>query len=178
MCRKLNYLLALVVLLATSSLLTLGMRAHAQLHWPDASKKRPLRIRLVAVVFSYPRSTFFASREVLIAEQELTQDEWSLIKLVYDYLPYQPKLSENGFDYSVVHEMSVVRDPHCDETVAHLTSRDWPDRGTVELKYSKGADTRDLAGRRIPLPCYQTSADDYTKSEKEPSEVEPERREK
>jgi hypothetical protein len=174
----LKNLLPLVIFMVTSSLLTPGTRAHAQLHWPDPPQKKPLRIRLVAVVFSYPRSTFFASHEVLIAEQELAQDEWSLIKLVYNYLPYQPKLSENGFDYSVVHEMSVVRDPHCDETVAHLTARDWPDRGTVELKYSKGADTRDLAGRRIPLPCYDTSADDYTKSEKEPTAVEPERREK
>lgn len=160
-------LLPLVLLMTTSVLVSPGPCAHAQLHWPDPPRKKPLRIRLVAVVFSYPRSTFFASHEVLIAEQELAQDEWSLIKLVYNYLPYQPKLSENGFDYSVVHEMSVVRDPHCDETVAQLTSRDWPDRGTVELKYSKGADRRDLAGRRIPLPCYDTSADDYTKSEHE-----------
>src|SRR6266496_3806237 len=74
LCRKIKTLLPLVVVLATSSLVSPGTRAHAQLHWPDPPKKKPLRLRMVAVAFSYPRSSFFASHEVLIAEQELAQD--------------------------------------------------------------------------------------------------------
>jgi hypothetical protein len=171
-CRKSKSLVMVVLLLATSSLFAPETHARAQLHWPDPGKKVPLRVRMVAVAVSYPRSTFFSSQEVLIAERELATDEWSLIKVVYSYLPYQPKLSETGFDYSVVHELSAARDPKCDETLDQLTSRDWPNHSTIELKYSKGAQVRDLARRRIPLPCYETSADDYTKKEDKPAREE------
>jgi hypothetical protein len=170
--RNTKNLVMLVLLLATSSLVAPDTHAHAQLHWPDPGKKVALRVRMVALAVSYPRSTFFASHEVLIAERELATDEWSLIKVVYSYLPYQPKLSETGFDYSVVHDLTASRDPKCDETVDQLTSRDWPNNSTITLKYSKGADKRDLAGRRIPLPCFETSADDYSKKEDKPAPTE------
>jgi hypothetical protein len=167
--RNAKHLAMLVVMMTTSSLMAPETHARAQLRWPDAPKKVPLRVRMVALAISYPRSTFFSSHEVLIAERELATDEWGLIKVVYSYLPYQPKLSETGFDYSVVHDLTAARDPNCDETVAQLTSRDWPSHSTIELKYSKGADVRGLAGRRIPLPCYETSADDYAKKEEKPA---------
>ena len=170
--RKLKSLVGLVILLAASGLFGPETHARAQLHWPEPPKKVPLRVRMVAVAVSYPRSTFFSSQEVLIAERELATDEWSLIKVVYSYLPYQPKLSETGFDYSIVHELSAARDPNCDETLDQLTSRDWPNHSTIDLKYSKGAQVRDLARRRIPLPCYETSADDYTKKEEKPAREE------
>lgn len=157
----------IVLVLAMSSLLP-GTRAHAQLHWPDPPKKAPLHVRLVAVALSDPRSSFFSSHEVIIAEREIAHEEWSLVKLVYTFLPYQPRLSEVGFDYSVVHELSATRDPNCDETVAQLTSVDLPANGAITLRYSPGAAVGDLAGRRIPLPCYETTADDYTKSWRDP----------
>jgi len=157
---------AVVLLMAMTGLVP--ARAGAQLRWPDPPKKTPLRVRLVAVALADPRSSFFSSHEVLIAEKELGQNEWSLVKLVYTFLPYQPRLTESGFDYSVVHELSAARDPNCDETVAQLTKREWPDHGTIHLGYTPGTDVADLEGRRIPLPCYETSADDYTRSWREP----------
>src|SRR5262249_11110381 len=84
------------------------------LHWPDPPKKAHMRVRLVAVALAEPRSSFFSSHDVLVAEKEIGNDEFSLIKLVFAYLPYQPRLSELGFDYSVVHEISVWRNPDCD----------------------------------------------------------------
>src|SRR5581483_6478496 len=144
-----------------------GKQAQGQLHWPDPPRKAPMRVRLVAVALALPRSSFFSSQEVFVAEAEIGHDEWNLIKLVFTFLPYQPRLSETGFDYSVVHEVSAWRDPDCDETVAHLTARGQPGRHQP-LIYSRNVPREDLDGRHIPLPCYQTSADEYTKSSFEP----------
>lgn len=137
------------------------------LHWPDPPQKVHMRVRLVAVALALPRSSYFSNYEVLVAEKEIGEEEFSLIKLVFTYLPYQPPLEESGFDYSMVHEISAWRNPDCDETVADLTRRSLPDRH-VPMMYSRNAPREDLDLRRIPLPCYETKADDYIKSSLEP----------
>jgi hypothetical protein len=161
------------LLLAATCFWGLGRQAEGQLRWPDPPKKEPMRVRLVAVALALPRSSFFYSYEVLVAETEISHDEWSLIKLVFTFLPYQPRLSESGFDYSVVHEISAWRDPDCDATVAQLTARSMPTRHEP-LIYSRNVPREDLDRRRIPLPCYQTSADEYIKSSFEPIAPPPE----
>jgi hypothetical protein len=142
-------------------------RAEGQLRWPDPPRKSPIRVRLVAVTLKYPRSSFFSSHEVFIAETEIGHEEWSLIKLVFSFLPYQPRLSESGFDYSVVHEISASRDPDCDQTIAQLTARNPPSR-REPLIFSRNVPREDLGRRRNPLPCYETNADQYIKSSFEP----------
>lgn len=139
----------------------------AGLHWPDPPKKARMRVRLVAVAFALPRTSYFENLEVLVAEKEIGVEEFSLIKLVFTFLPYQPPLSESGFDYSVVHEVSAWRNPDCDETVAELTARSLPDRHEPMI-YSHHVPREDLDARHIPLPCYVTRADDYIKSSLEP----------
>jgi Rap1a immunity proteins len=136
------------------------------LHWPDPPKKVQMRVRVVAVALAEPRSSFFSSHEVLVADTEIADEEWSLIKLVFMYLPYQPRLSESG-DYSVVHDVLAWRNTDCDETVAELTARSMPDRHEP-LIYSRNVPRVDLDRRRIPLPCYETKADDHIKSSLEP----------
>jgi hypothetical protein len=143
------------------------------LHWPDLPKKARIRVRLVAVALALPRTSFFSNLEVLVAEKEIGDEEFSLIKLVFTYLPYQPRLSESGFDYSVVHEVSAWRNPDCDMTVAQLTTRSMPDRHEPMI-YSRNAPRQDLDLREIPLPCYETRADDYIKSSLEPMPPPPE----
>lgn len=143
------------------------------LHWPDPPKKMRIRVRLVAVALALPASSFFSNLEVLVAEKEIGLEEFSLIKLVFTYLPYQPRLSEAGFDYSVVHEVSAWRNPDCDETVAELTTRNLPDRHEP-MTYSRNAPREDLDLRRIALPCYETRADDYIKARLEPLPPPPE----
>ena len=147
-------------------------RAEAELHWTSA-KKEHLRVRLVALALSDPRSTFFAVHQVFVAEKDLGGNEWRLVKLVYSFLPYQPRLSDSGLDYSTVHYMEAVRDPSCDETVAHLTSVYRMDgsgegQGDLRLTYAENSPRSDLDRRRIPLPCYVTSADDYSRSTQQP----------
>jgi hypothetical protein len=145
-----------------------GKQAEGQLRWPEPPTKAAMRLRLVAVALAdHPRSSFFPSHEVFVAEKEIGNEEWSLVKLVFTFLPYQPRLSEAGFDYSVVHEVSAWRDPDCDETVAQLTERSQPERHEP-LVYSRNVPREDLDRRRIPLPCYETTADEYIKSKFEP----------
>ena len=157
-----------LVFLAVALIGGSGRQAEGQLHWPDPPKKALIRVRLVAVALAdRPRSSFFSSHEVFVAETEIGREEWSLVKLVFSFLPYQPRLSETGFDYSVVHEVAAWRDKDCDETVAQLTERKQPDRHEP-LVYSRNVPREDLDRRRIPLPCYETNADEYIASRFEP----------
>jgi len=146
-------------------------RAEGQLRWAYPPKKSPIRVRLVAMAYAdHPRSSFFSSQEVFVAESETAHEEWSLIKLVFTFLPYQPRLSEAGFDYSVVHEVAAWRHSTCDQTVEQLTARNLPDRHEP-LIFSRNVpreDKKDLDRKRIPLLCYETNADDYIRSSFEP----------
>ena len=145
-----------------------GRQAAGQLRWDYPPKKAPIRLRLVAIASAdHPRSSFFSSQEVFIAETEIANDESTLIKLVFTFLPYEPRLSESGFDYSVVHEVSASRDEKCDQTVAQLTARSLPTRHE-KLIYSRHVPREDLDRRRLPLPCYETSANEYIRSTFEP----------
>jgi hypothetical protein len=160
-----NFAMASLFLVAASAIAP-SQHAHAQLRW-SASKKEPMHVRLVALAAADPRSSFFTTREVFVAEKEIGQEEWSLIKLVFTFLPYQPRLSDAGLDYSLVHEFSALRDSSCDETLAQMTPSP-PTQAQAGFKYAVDSPTRDLERRRTPLPCYQTTADDYSRTEREP----------
>jgi hypothetical protein len=71
-----------------------GRQAEAQLRCSYPPKKAPIRVRLVAIAISLARSSFFKSTEVFIAETEISHEEWGLIKLVFTFLPYEPRLSQ------------------------------------------------------------------------------------
>ncbi|HZU29689.1 MAG TPA: hypothetical protein VFB79_01150 [Candidatus Angelobacter sp.] len=146
-----------------------GMQTEGQLLSNYPPKTARMRVRLVGVAYAdHPRSSFFSSHEVFVAETEISHEEWSLIKLVFTFLPYQPRLSESGFDYSVVHEVSAWRDPDCDQTMAQLTEREQPKRHEP-LIYSRNVPKDDMEIRKVsPLACYETSADDYIKASFEP----------
>jgi len=146
--------------------------ADGELRWPTV-KKEPIEVRLIALAVAYPRSSFFANDEVFIAEQELGKEESRFIKLVYDFLPYQPPLSSYGLDYSLVHKIHAVRDTACDETLwqmrsqieqqrqSHATPSDW--------KYAQECPISDLDRRQARLRCYRTTSDDYDKTLHEPT---------
>lgn len=158
---------AALLFLAAACLGGPGRRAEGQLRWSYPPPKAPLRVRLVALALSLPRSSYFKSYEVFVAETEIGQEEWTPIKLIFYFLPYEPKLSESGFDYSLVHEVSALRDEKCDQTVEQLTERSLPHRHEP-LVYSRNVPRKDLDRRRITLPCYETSAYEYIKSRYEP----------
>ncbi|HZQ70604.1 MAG TPA: hypothetical protein VFA68_18895 [Terriglobales bacterium] len=170
--------IATIVVGAAVCLTVATPRASGELHWQN-QKKEALKIRLIALAFSYPRSSFFPSDEVFIAEDEFEKNETRLVKLVYDFLPYQPPLSESGLDYFVVHEMSAVRDPSCDESMSHMASEmvsdPTPEGEHPMWKYSAEAPNIDVDHRNAALRCYRTSAQDYNRQVRAPIEREPER---
>lgn len=140
--------------------------ARANLYWcPE--KKENLRVRLIALAEADPRSTFFSNHEVFVAAQQLGEEESRLVKLVYEFLPYQPRLSESDFDYSVVHEVLAVRDPDCDQSLAQM-STDQRTRAHVPLKYAADSPVLNTSRHRSIMPCYSTSAEDYTKAGHQP----------
>jgi hypothetical protein len=140
--------------------------ARANLHW-RLKKKEDLRVRLIALAEADPRSTFFSTQEIFVAAQQLGEDESRLVKLVYDFLPYQPRLSEYDFDYSVVHEIRAVREPGCDQSLAQL-STDQRTREHVPLKYAADSPVLNTNRHHSVMPCYSTTPEDYTKAVHQP----------
>ena len=140
-----------------------GLRtAGADLHW-QPEKKESLRVRLIAVAEAEPRSSFFSTHEVFVAAQQLSKDESRLVKLVYAFLPYQPRLSEFDFDYTIVHELRAVRDASCDQSLSQM-STDQRTRVRLSLRYSSDSPVLNTARHHSVLPCYSTTPEDYTKA--------------
>ena len=91
-----------------------------------------------------------------MAEQQIEKDETRLVKLVYNFLPYQPRLSEYGMEYTTAHDIKATRDPDCDEMLTHMGPQ-----GTTNFKYSDDAPKLDFSHQRFRLRCYETTAEDY-----------------
>jgi hypothetical protein len=160
-----------VLLFVTQCILCGPEQARGELQWPGA-KKELLRLRLVALAWNHPRSSFFPNEEIFIAEKQLDKDESRLVKLVFGFLPYQPRLSDYGLDYSTLHELRAVRDPQCDETLAQMITGqlgDWR-QPQSQLKYAADAPVLNLARHKSHLPCYVTDADDYARPLPEPAD--------
>jgi hypothetical protein len=160
-------MLAALFVLATGT-----AAADGQLHLP-APRKEPIEVRLIALAVAYPRSSFFANDEVFIAEQELGNEESRFIKLVYDFLPYEPPLSSYGLDYSLVHRVRAIRDTTCDESLWQMRSlfeRERESEGmNADWKYAVDSPIADLDRRQARLRCYRTTSDDYERALHEPA---------
>ncbi len=143
-----------MVLMVAVCVMSGSESARGNLPWP-AQKKEAMRLRLVALAWNHPRSSFSASEEVFVADKEVAKDETRLVKLVYMFLSYQPRLSDEGLDYSTLHELRALRDPQCDETLAQITTGltgDWR-QNQPQLKYSatcRGTRVRCPATLRMP----------------------------
>jgi len=145
-------------------------RAHGDLKW-EWPKKEVMHLRLVALAWNHPRSSFFQNEEVFIAEKQVDKDESRLVKLVFGFLPYQPRLSDYGLDYSTLHELRASRDTQCDESLAQMMVGqvgDWR-QSHSQLRYSTDAPVLDLSRHKNDLPCYVTDADDYGRPENDPA---------
>jgi len=149
--------------------------ADGEAHWPPP-RKAPIEVRLIALAPGYPRSSFFANDEVFIAEQELAKDESRFIKLVYDFLPYQPPLSAHGLNYSLVHTVQAVRDTNCDENLWEMRSsqaREHSRTKAASWKYALECPISDLDRRQARLRCYRTTSDDYERASVVPTSENP-----
>jgi hypothetical protein len=122
-----------------------------------------LPVRVIGLALSLPNSSYFSNYEVFIAERRQKKGEAELIKLVYESLPYQPRLAEYGLDNSKVYKLRVKRDPTCDETLLNMT---WPqtDETHSGSKYATGPPALAPGEKNNLLPCYRTTADDYRRA--------------
>jgi hypothetical protein len=146
--------------------------ADGQLRW-QRQRKQEIEVRLIALAEAYPRSSVFATDEVFVAEQELSKEESRFIKLVYDFLPYEPPLSDSGLNYSLLHKVQAVRDTACDESLWQMRSqmerRRRAEQPNSSWKYAQESPIADLDRRQARLRCYRTTSEDYEKTEHQPT---------
>ncbi len=126
-----------------------------------------VELRVIAVAWAPPRSSFFSSFEVFIAEKWLnkkeSKQETEFIKLVYEFLPYQQRLSEYRFNDLKVRRLRVTRDSTCDESLMQMAWHDG-ENGPSGSHQSGEALASAVADRNNALPCYRTTADDYRRA--------------
>jgi hypothetical protein len=130
-------------------------------------RKHPIfqdvQLRVISLAWAPSRSSYFSSFEVFIAEKWLNNKESEFIKLVYEFLPYQERLSEYGSYELKVHRLRVTRDSTCDESLMQMA---WPEgeNGLPASHHSADAPVSTATDRNNALPCYRTTADDYRRA--------------
>jgi hypothetical protein len=129
---------------------------------PDLSHRiyQDLELRVVALAWAPPRSSYFSNFEVFIAEKSLSKRESQFIKLVYVFLPYQKRLSEYGLGALKSRRLRVTRDSTCDEDLMQMM---WPDEND-RANHRSDAPAPTSTDRYGALPCYITTADDYQRA--------------
>jgi len=136
---------------------------------PEAGgdRKHPIfqdvQLRVISLTWAPSRSSYFSSFEVFIAEKWLNNNESEFIKLVYEFLPYQQRLSEYGSYALKIHRLRVTRDSTCDESLMQMA---WPEgeNGPPASHHSGDALASTATDRNNALPCYRTTADDYRRA--------------
>jgi hypothetical protein len=126
------------------------------------TNRKELSIAPIAPAAALASSSYFASSEIFIAEERLGAQRRRYIKLIYDYLPYQKRLSEYGPNYPQVDKLRATRDVSCDENLAagaYALSR-------AEVGRSNGspAQAQEATIYQDRLPCFRTTADDYRRA--------------
>jgi hypothetical protein len=130
-------------------------------------RKHPIfqdvQLRVISLTWAASRSSYFSSFEVFIAEKWLNNKESELIKLVYEFLPYQQRLSEYGSYDLKVPRLRVTRDSTCDESLMQMA---WPEgeNDPPGSHHSGDALASTATERNNALPCYRTTADDYRRA--------------
>ena len=120
-------------------------------------------MKIVALAFALPGTSFSSSYEVFVAERQLSNHRLQLIKLVYWFLPYQPRLSEFHPDSSRIYKLRATRDRACDESIQHMNLSPTGD-GDPNSKVPLDSEALTPDGLNTVLPCYRTTADDYRKA--------------
>jgi hypothetical protein len=124
-----------------------------------------LPLGLLGVVFAPQGSSYFSNFEVFVAKRKVGKDQFQLIKLVYEFLPYQRRLSEydlNNLPPRII-KLRVTPDPNCDESLGQmiLTHNDSATPAEAYAKLPAALRQSDLTA---VLPCYRTSASDFQRA--------------
>lgn len=124
-----------------------------------------LPLGMIGLVFELPGTSFFSNFEVFVAKRKLGKEHLELIKLVYEFLPYQRRLSEynlNNLPPRVI-KLRVIPDPSCNESLGQMLELHAdPNRPLTQYpKLPAALLSQDL---NTVLPCYRTNADDFQKA--------------
>jgi hypothetical protein len=123
-----------------------------------------LPLGLIGLVFAAPGTSYFSNFEVFVAKRRVGKDQLQLIKLVYEFLPYQRRLSEyNLSDLPPrVIKLRVTPDPSCDESLGQMIqSHTDPSSSARGPELPAALRSSDL---NAVLACYRTTADDFQKA--------------
>jgi len=122
-------------------------------------------MRLIAVPGGSTNSSFFSKYEVVLAERTIKQGQKEIIKLVYESLPYQKRLSEYDWSTTKIYKLRAVADPRCDESLMQMMM---PEGGGDPPDDTAQADANRLAAeigdKNTKLHCYRTTADDFQRA--------------
>jgi hypothetical protein len=126
-----------------------------------------LPLGLLGVVFAAPGTSFFSNFEVFVAKRRVgkNNDQLQLIKLVYEFLPYQRRLSEynlNNLPARVI-KLRVTPDPSCDESLGQIIQPRSDPTGPAP-EYPKLPAALLSFDPNAVLPCYRTTAGDFQKA--------------
>jgi hypothetical protein len=131
----------------------------------NKSTVEELPLGSLGLVFAAPGTSYFSNFEIFVAKGGIGKDQMQLIKLVYEFLPYQRRLSEYDFNKmpGKVIKLRVTPDPSCKESLGRiLQPYTDPVRATTEYpKLPAALRNFDL---NLVLPCYRTTADDFQKA--------------
>jgi hypothetical protein len=124
-----------------------------------------LPLGMIGLVFELPGTSFFSNFEVFVAKRKVSKDHMELIKLVYEFLPYQRRLSEydlNNLPPRVI-KLRVIPDPSCNESLGQMLELHAdPSRPLTQYpKLPSALLSQDLSA---VLQCYRTTADDFQKA--------------
>ncbi len=124
-----------------------------------------LPLGLLGVVFVAPGTSFFSNFEVFVAKRRVGKDELQLIKLVYEFLPYQRRLSEYDLSNSSprVIRLRVTPDPSCNESLGKMM-QPHTDPIRPPTEYPKLPPALHSFDLNAVLPCYRTTAADFQKA--------------
>jgi hypothetical protein len=123
---------------------------------------RELSVNFMVPALVLPMSSYFSNYEVFIAEQRLPRHQSRLIKLVYEFLSYEPRLSHYGPNYPGIENLRATRDRSCDQALLQVASSastvPWSQSGRLQLS------AKSLTQLQSPLECYRTTADNYRRA--------------
>ncbi|MGB9203967.1 MAG: hypothetical protein WCB94_08320 [Terriglobales bacterium] len=124
-----------------------------------------LPLNSLGLVFAAPGTSYFSNFEVFVAKGGIAKDKMQLVKLVYEFLPYQRRLSEYDLSKTSgkVIKLRVTPDPSCNESLGRIM-QPYSDPTRASAQYPKlPAALRDF-DLNLVLPCYRTTADDFQKA--------------
>jgi len=126
-----------------------------------------LPLGLLGVLFAAPGTSFFSNFEVFVAKRRIgkAKDQVQLIKLVYEFLPYQRRLSEYDLNNQAprVIKLRVTPDPSCDESLGQMMMSE-TDPTRLAKEYEKLPAALRSTDLTAALPCFRTSASDFQKA--------------